>query len=280
MLIPQTKPIFIAEGFMSLEDQETHSCSICGKENCVLFEFNGSQYCLEHYQQITNEQSLKPQLSSSEKSYQQKASELPGLSLSQDSSDESKAGLEKEKVVFLASSKGHHELPLSGLVPPPVPPVPEKTFPENTFPPTTTSSVSDTKKGPSVGCVVFLAIAALIGWILYLVNISKINDYQKQVSSLENQVSNYSQKLDQYECSGVSQYSLDFSSEEMIQSSLNELVTQETGEVASQDYSNIFSNARVALYKVHTDQYLEEFVVFYEGDLSYSNAVFWINRSC
>jgi len=57
---------FHCGGIYEFGRSRTHSCSICGKENCVLFEFNGSQYCLEHYQQITNEQSLKPQLSSSE----------------------------------------------------------------------------------------------------------------------------------------------------------------------------------------------------------------------
>lgn len=264
---------------MGSDDQETHSCSVCGKENCALFEFNGGQYCLEHYQQVIAEQPSKPQFSTSEDSYTQKASF--SFSPTADEGNESKAGLEKEKGIFLSSSKRSRGLPRSGQTPPPITPtvIPAIPIPGPSSQ-ETNSSEPEIKKGPSVGCVVFLVIAALIGWILYLVNISRINDYQKQVSSLENQVSNYSQKLDQYECSGVSQYSLDFSSEEMIQSSLNELVTQETGEVASQDYSNIFSNARVALYKVHTDQYLEEFVVFYEGDLSYSNAVFWINRSC
>jgi hypothetical protein len=277
---PQNKEILHRGGAMEASSQASQSCEICGKENCALFNFNGRPYCWKHYQQVVANQPRQTLQPMGDNPYKQGASKLstPQVSAVESGEGKGKREVKKEKAIF-SSVTDHQKVPHSPeqIAVPAVPiPDPKPPIVPAVPPPPTTES----KKGPSMGCLLFFIFAALVGWVLYLANVSKVNDYQTQVSSLQSQISRDSEKLDLYECSGVSQYSLDYSSAETIQASLNEIVTDKTGTVASQDYSEIFSNARVALYKVHTDQYMEEFVIFFAGDLSYSNAVFWVNQSC
>jgi uncharacterized protein YoxC len=100
-----------------------------------------------------------------------------------------------------------------------------------------------------------------------------------QIDTLQSEISSLNSSLSSYQCSGVSISSFDFSSKSAMLSSLENYVTKNGEYIEKNDYDLIFSNAEVTDYKVYTNKYLYEFVVFFPDGM-FSKKIMDIDHSC
>jgi hypothetical protein len=94
-------------------------------------------------------------------------------------------------------------------------------------------------------------------------------------------LSKYTALADKALCQIDKKYTFDMSNQNTISESLKIFVGDTTGKVTNATWDNVWSNAKTAIHKLNTKDYLIEFVIDIKDDSrNTTNLIYWVDSQC